>query len=241
MKAIMLRLPFYEVKNGMLSESFWNLDYSIILPEKNLSIKTDTWSVSLPQKYIVLIQNLGRFFDLEFFKDEEKVTEYELLFVHDKTKKIFDSLKFRNLKVFTGLMDKHELTDELMDNTPLPYDKDSINDSLMLLKLKENVEAYAGVVPSDMINELDACMDSLNLIQPLTEFKHDPLFITLKHVMPSINGLRDDVSIVRKSFKIKKWPEKVNFGFLNYGKGFLYNIRKLGRVSNSLRDLYTRD
>lgn len=224
MNLLTIEVPVPLVKKGIINEQYDTLNYSILLSETR--VKNYHHTVNLPEKTIILT-SLKKLLNMDW--DSKKIN---LLFTQKKVMNKYSQLKFKKKKVNYGLLKKHELINELINNTPIFYDKDSIKQSQWLIKLNKVVAGYETATPHNQIDNYISVRKSLERVHPLNKFQ-------LARFNNGFAFTGSEVYNVKKSFKIRHFDEKNTCYFTRQGAPF-YNLGKLANLCLALDDLWNR-
>lgn len=224
MNLLVIEVPVPEVKNNVINNKFDTLYYSILLDKTRVS--SYHHSANLPEKTIILT-DLKKLLKMDW--DTKKIN---LLFNQKKVMDKYSQLRVKKKKVSRGLLKKHELIDELINNTPVFYDKDSINQSQWLIKLNKAVAGYETVIPQTLINTYISVRKSLERIHPIKRLQ-----LAMLDNNFAFSG--SEAYNVKKSFKVRHFNEKNTYYFSQEGAPF-YTLGKLAKLCLDLDDLWNR-
>ncbi|MBD3312737.1 hypothetical protein GF352_04775 [archaeon] len=224
MNLLIIEVPVPKVKNNVINNKFDTLHYSVLLDKTRVS--SYYHSVNLPEKTIILTNLKGL---LKMDWDAEKIN---LLFTQRKIMDKYSELRVKKKKVNKGLLKKHELIDELINNTPVFYDKDSIKQSQWLIKLNKIIAGYETVIPQTLINTYLSVRKSLERIHPIKDLQ-----LALLENNFAFSG--SEAYNVKNSFKIRHFNEKNTYYFSHEGAPF-YTLGKLAKLCLNLDDLWNR-
>lgn len=231
MRLIIHKIPIIQVKNGTPSLSNECINYCIII-DKGVELSNYNYKLALPGTTI-LLNDYKKVLENDFKINDSPVKDYEIMTIDKGLIRELSSIKFQNKNVSYGYLDNHDLMNELLIKTPYFYDKDSINEGLFLLRLREGVKHYEDVSPHNLIDDAMRVKNSLEVIKPLSEFKSHPLFLSLNGGLKAY-GSSEDLEFIKKHLLIKHYERSAQFNFNNYGEQGLYSLGELALLTNEL-------
>jgi hypothetical protein len=166
---------------------------------------------------------------LEKDSDDKEVT---IITPQKELIKEYETLK-TNKKINTGLIRTHEIIDEINNNTPIYYNKDSISESLELIDMTKNVKNYERVIPHTLLDEYMNTIKSMEKIKPANNK------INIASLKNGFAFCGPDYKTAREGFRIKHQSEKNTYEFNSTGTPF-YTLGQLGKLSNELNDIWNR-
>ncbi len=215
MNLLCLKIPLIKLKE--------DLDYTVVLEETR--IQNYNHSILLPARTIILspAKTLIRDYDWE-----EK--EFNISFVQEDLKKEYDNLSFRNKTINTGLLQEHSIISEILSTTPYHYDKDSISESLHLIKLTKSVSMIEEMVPHTMLADFALLKKSVEKIRPLRSS------LNLASLKKGFAFSGPDVVAAKSGFFVKNWMDKGKYEFGNC----FYSLGNLAGIYLKLSELWLR-
>ncbi len=235
MRLLIHKTPFIVVKNGVPRIGPEAINYCVIL-DRGVEISNYNYKISLPKETII-IDNFKRILENDFSLNGKPVNEFKIMVSSKLLLKEIEKMHFKRKDISFGFLDKHELIDELLLKTPLFYNKDSIKESMFLLRVKEYAKQYESISPHNLIDDAKKVAESLERISPLKEFKKSPVFLKIGEGI-KVAALKDDLSLVKKQLLIKHYENYANFNFVSYGGPGLYSLKELGLLTKELIDLW---
>ena len=225
MNLLTLRLNIPAVKDNLIKGVYKTINYTIMLNEAR--IQDYNHSILIPQKTIIICDAKKIILEKDF--DDKEIT---IITPQKELIKEYETLK-TNKKINTGLIRTHEIIDEITNNTPIYYNKDSISESLELIDMTNNMRNYERVIPHTLLDEYMNTIKSMEKIKPINN-KYN--IASLKNGF-SLSG--PDYKTARDGFRIKHHSEKNTYEFNNQGIPF-YTLGQLGKLSNELNNIWNR-
>jgi len=225
MNLISLKIPIYEIKNNDVKGVWQYLNYTICLNE--LRIDDFNHSILIPANTIILSPASEL---LRLTSDSKKAN---ILFNDKKLMQTYNEFKFNGKKVSTGLIEKHELIDEVLDKTPVFIERDSIKDSTWLIELSKVVSAYESILPQKMAPRYLKLKKSLERIQPISTQSN------IARIKKGLAFTGPQARIAREGFRIKSFPEKGHYYFTSNGEPF-YTLGNLARLCIEVKQAWYR-
>jgi len=225
MNLIALQIPIHKVENNLIQGTHKILNYTITLDHARLS--DFNHSIYLPEK-TVITQSVHELLKMDVDADEIKI-----LFTQQKLMKQYDQMKF-NKKVTTGLLTgRNQLVEEVLDKTPIFFEKDSIKQSLWLLEFNKIVNAYVSIIPERLVDRYIQLRKSIERVKPISAG------FNLANIENgfAFTGIR--VREAKNGFRIKNFPDKSNYYFTSTGKPF-YSLGNLARLCLEVQDAWNR-
>jgi len=218
MNILCLQVPLPLVRNNTVQGTKSTIDYTVLLDQARL--EDYNHSILIPRGTII-ISDARRILPLI------NADEFNLSFTQERLMKSYKD--FKTKQVNKGLIRTHELSDWLLNNTPVHIDKDSIKQSLELIELNKPVKEYEPVVSQDLLDEYSNAKKSLERIRPI-----DGHNIAIINNGLSFSG--PDTTIARDGLRIKHHPTKATYEF---GQPF-YTLGQLGKLCVALDNLWNR-
>lgn len=225
MNLIALRINIPAIKDNLIKGVYKTINYTIMLNETR--IQDYNQSILIPQKTIIICDPKKIILEKDF--DDKEVT---IITPQKELIREYETLK-TNKKINTGLIRTHEIIDELNNNTPIHYNKDSISESLELIEMTKNVKNYERAIPHTLLDEYMNTIKSMEKIKPANNKIN---IASLKNGF-AISG--PDYKTAREGLRIKHHPEKNTYEFNSTGIPF-YTLGQLGKLSNELNNIWNR-
>ncbi len=223
MNLLSVRVPLIRVKDNKFVKADSFIDYTVILNE--VRFNNFNHSVLLPEKTII---NNDVSFLLKSFDWDADV--FNISFIQRELMKDFN-VKLKNKKINTGLLTHHEIASEILSNTPVYINKDSVNDSLWLINLSKLISNYESVISLNFVDELINVRKSIERVKPFNSNLNIACFS---------NGFAfsgPSVSKVKDGFSVKHWGNHGVYDFSLKGSPF-YSLGSLASLCLKLDDLW---
>ncbi len=212
---ISYKISIPNINNNLLNNTFKSINYSFFINEARLT--NYYHSILIPKKTIIT-QSINWLLNNFKLNDEE----INVLFTNKK------ELSNSKINANKGLISNHEFINEVTNKTPIQFNKDSINDSLMIIKLFNHIKELRPAIPHTLIELYNSVISENEVIKPYNNF----------NICSLNNGLifnGPDVINVRNKTLIKHLGDN-HYLFNNN----FYSLGRLGLLCSKLNDLWFR-